>query len=439
MAHVLRSANLDETGMCVSERRGHRPVRGAGAAWLVAAILAVSICAPAAAQQYRSDQPDTRAKANSGAVALCVRDPSNYATDKDRFTDYFQKYYFPAMTQYGPKDLEGLGSLRYDLFSRYLWKTQGKTIQDDLTKLAFQAMQQIVVGRNPPYHPAVRYNAMLVIGMLDEQYAIDSGANRRPPKPLPDANKFLVLAAKAGIEGKIPPALLVGALIGLERHAQYHESLTPEANQAMAAVVLTIIDRDEPIQDVDRDVYAWMQLQAANVLANLGTVGEGNRNLDGLMKLIAGGKSLDVRCEVAGLLPKVKLEGATVDGKPLADQLMKLAVDVARDEAKRARDFQDRHLRGAVRGGMYGQELTLERRPMLARLVKLRDGLQAVAPIAPDDVKAKLASIVAAIRPAADAAEDNDTIDLDLAAKAIQMAGDIQAAVGPQAAGGASS
>jgi hypothetical protein len=427
MAHAHRSrsaATLDPAGW----------PRSALAVWLAAAILAVSVHASAGAQEYRSDQPDMRAKADSGVATVCVQYPANYETDKERFTAYFRDYYFRAMTLYSPKDLEELGDLRYNLFSRYLWKAQSEVVQQDLTDLAYQAMGKIIVADNPPYHPAVRYNAVLVLGMLDQQYAIDSGANRRAPKPMPKANKFLVAAAKAGLEGKIPPALLVGALVGLDRHAQYHKSLAPEATAAMATVALEIINRDEPIQEVDEDVYTWMQLRAASVLANLGAVGQGSRNLNALLKLIAGGKSLDDRCRVAGLLKKINFQGATVDGKAAAEPLMQLALAVSQNEADRANKFRDRYMGGSGgrrdRGDRYGEESeTIERRGMLTRLVDLQAGLQAVGTIAPDAEKTKLAAIVSAISSVVDAAEDDETVDLDLAKKMIEMAEAIEGVV----------
>src|SRR5690606_15009450 len=114
---------------------------------------------------------------------------------------------------------------------------------------AFKAMVPIVVSKgDPAYHPAVRYNAILTIGLLDEQYAIESGANRRPPTPLADANKFLLqVLAVANADKPIPPSLVVGTLVGLERHARYHESLPPEAVEKMADEVLKIANRETPI------------------------------------------------------------------------------------------------------------------------------------------------------------------------------------------------
>src|SRR5262249_19732312 len=150
--------------------------------------------------------------------------------------------------------------------------------------------------------PALRYNAVLVIGMLDQEYAIDSGAGRRPPKPLPEANEFLTQIVSLAADDKpVPPTLLLGALIGLERHAQYHASLPPNDVAAMSAAMLKIVAHEKPIQDMDRDAYAWIRMRAATALAKIGNLGEQNAVHNALIKMITYSKSLDDRCEVAGL------------------------------------------------------------------------------------------------------------------------------------------
>ncbi len=409
---------------------GHRgPAHRGAAAWrvrlvggLATVVLAATLAAPATAQQqYRVDQPNPSAKSKVAAATLCVRNPAEFATRKADFDEYFQKYYFPAMTLYGADDLEELGDLRYDLFSRYLWKSQSPQVQQQLTNLAYQAMGKILVADNPPYHPAVRYNAVLTLGMLDEQYA----TGNQPPEPLAKATDVLTKIVGLGISnGRFPPTIIVGALVGLERHAQYHASLPPEAIQAMATVALKLIDQNQPIQDVDPDIQAWIQLRAAGILANLGTVGQGNRNLTGLLKLVASDKSLDDRCYVANLLSKIDFQGATVDGKAAAEPLVQLALAVSQDEAERAKEYRKTLAGGGgIRyGGRYGENEEFQRRGMLARLTELKAGLQAIAPIAPEATQAQLTTIVAAIDPVIDAAADDKTIDLDLTAKILQMA-----------------
>src|SRR5436189_2909027 len=73
---------------------------------VVASLILVT---SAAAQEYRTDPIDDKAK-NFGAIAqLCVKDPARYAQEKDKVIAYFSGYYFPNMTRTSEQDLGRLG------------------------------------------------------------------------------------------------------------------------------------------------------------------------------------------------------------------------------------------------------------------------------------------------------------------------------------------
>lgn len=404
-------------------------------ATFVLAGLPASICA----QQYKFDPVDDKANVNRGLAGACATGAKNYTAEKEKVQEFFTKYFFPSMTRYQPSDLEKLGSIRYSLFRDYLWRTNSAEMQRDVTESAFAAMRNVCVQ---PYHPAVRYNAVLIVGMLDDEYAVEVGANRRPPKPLPKANALLVQIVNAGAAGKsVPPAVLAGALVGLERHAKFREGLPRDAVEPMTAALLKIVNQDKPLLDMDRDVHAWMRLKAAGVLAQLGTVGANNQVHDGLVKLIADGRTLDDRCAAAALLEKLKYEGAKIDTKTATEKMLVLAGDVADAEAKRAEEFRERRLTGgggysAPRGGLGeggyvgvpGEEADeYPRRHVVARLSDLKTGLRSLRPIVPADSQKKFDAILAAINPAIDATANKDTVSLNVANAVVTMAHAIKA------------
>ena len=420
---------------------------------IVFAWLLVSSAAPlAVAQQYETKPVDNKARLLGPTAQNCVKVPARYATDKDRFIEYFQKYFFPALTRYEPNDLAELGKMRDELLSRYLWASRDERLQSDLTELAFAELQP--VGRSSKFHPAVRYNAILILGMLDQTYPIQGGPNQRPPVPLKQATAELTLIVDYAAQDKpVPPFLVVGALIGLQRHALYHDRLDRATVEAMSAAVLKLAAKDESLPEVDSKVAEWMRIQAATVLANLGSPGPNGEVLTVLTKTIAGETvpkmSLDARCQVAALLKQMKFEGAKVDGQAMAEALLQLAMAVGDSEGKQAKAFEDMQIPGGGFGGGYGGaprgkgrlrldpetlQWEYDTRILLARLGDLRTGLTAAKAIAPADKQPVFDAVLAAIAPAVAAAESSDTIDLTVAGEVLGMAAQIRNAIEPGSA-----
>jgi len=421
---------------------------------LAFALMLFSGALQASAQQYKSLPVDDKARLLGPLAGECVKNPSRYATDKDRFAEYFQSYYFPAMTRPDSEALGELGRMREDLLSRFLWASRDEKLQSDLTTIAFESMWPIATSK--AYHPAVCYNAVLILGRLDKQYAIDNAANRRPPIPLQAATEKLNIIVNSATDGKaVPPYLLVGALIGLERHAQYTDGLGREVVAGMNAAVLKLAAKEEPLPEVDRDVVEWIRVQAATILANLGKSQPTAEQLAAIDKMIAGDTvpkmSLGARCQVAALLNSMKLDSSRLDGKLTTDAVLDLTIRVVDSEAKAAKAFQEANLQGGGYRGSLGsagssrdkgrikfnpdtQEMELDNRLMLARLGDLKLGLTATKRIAPADKQPVLDAVLAAFGPAIAAAESSDTVDLEVASTMVKMADQVRSAVKPGSA-----
>lgn len=407
-----------------------------GRSWhrFMVVLLVVGTGNSAAAQPYQTDPNFDKTAGNRLLVQRCLKDPAEYAANKDKFEEFFTKYFFPKMTRPSPDALAELGKDRYELFTRHLWVTTNEDLQKHLTELARVAMEKMIA--NPAYHPAVRYNAVLIMGLLDEQYAIE---NRRPPKPLPRGTKVLTVIVERATEGnQFPPPVVLGALVGLERHAQYRNSLDPAAVSAMTAALVKLVNQEEPIQDTDSEVYSWLRLRAASALAQLGSPGPNGEVHEALIQLVSGQKSLDDRTAAVGLLEKIKYDGAKIDARATVDALLKLAGDLAAAEGKRAREFEEsaagltgfRGVGVGVATGVYTDPLSdqqaFPRRQVLARLVGLRRGLRAVRPALDDEGRAKLDAIDKTLGPAIAATSSQDG-NLAVAHVVGQMASAIEA------------
>jgi hypothetical protein len=377
-----------------------------------ALVTALWFATIASAQQFRSEPIDEAAKRLGVKTQSWVRNPAEYANSKANFTDFFQKYYFPAMTLSTPNDLAELGELRANLFKNYLWATTNAELQKHLTDMAYAASMK-VLKQAPAYHPAVGYNAVLVLGLLDDEYALEGGANPRPPKPHANANKALTQIVNLGTTSdRFSPPIVLGALIGLERHAKYHQSLPPPAVAAMAAALVKLVNNEKPIQGMDAEAYAWLRLRAASALANLGSLGENNAIHDSIIKLIATSKSLDDRCSAAALLSSFKAayEKAKVDGPATTKALFKLTSDLSAEELKRALDFEKNPALagGSLEFSSNGSDTPDDgypRRHLIARLRNVAMGLNAVKPALPPESQKQVDDILAAFRPVVNAVQ----------------------------------
>jgi hypothetical protein len=398
-----------------------------------------------AQQQWHADPVDKKLGSLSTHAKQWLSNPGGYTSEKERFNEYFNNYYFPDMTKFDETSLGRLGESRYFLFKKYLLATNNESLQSDLTALAYHKMMAIVANKDaagnklsPGYHPAVRYNAILILGMLDKQYGIETGAAKRSPKPLPDANAFLVKVVKfAADDVQLPPWLLLGALIGLDRHAQFHDGLPPENIPPMTAALVKFVSREKPLQELDHEADAWFRMRAAAALAKLGSVGDKNSVHNALIKLITTSKSLDDRCQIAGFLDRITYKDAKLDDPGTAAPLFALARDVAADEDKRAQEFQDQVGGGGSApgrpmsrvgpegaGGSTESEI-YPRRQVLTRLTGLRLALNKVKPALATDTQKTVENVLKAIESARKVTENKDTAELKLAEAIRTMAATI--------------
>ncbi len=405
----------------------------------LAALILLNFVVAATAQEYLTLPIDEKARGLRGIAQMCVKSPADYAANKDKFDEYFTKYHFPAMTRTEPDKLGEVGKLREDLFKTFLWKSTNATLQQDLTQLTFGWMGKIVSADSPPCHPAARYNAILVIGLLDEKYSPDG---RQPPIVYAPATKAMTAVVDQAETGnRFPPPVILGALIGLERHAQFHESVAPEALAAMQAALLKLVTHDKPILEMDRDAYAWMRYRAASALAKLGTVGDKNAIHNAIMQLAVTNKSLDDRCEAAALVEKLNYKEVKLDDAATAEPLFSLARDIGASEDQRARDFQEHGgvgisampIRGPGGPEAYGAQGSdsnaFQRRITLSRLWDLQTALTKVKPSLPTETQKKVDAVLAAIKPTLAAASSKDTVDLKLTESIHTMAEAITKAV----------
>ncbi len=403
------------------------------------------LCTPVAAQRFKSIKPKISVRASKALqadVASAMRSAAAFqASDaQTKIKKYFRTFYFPMMTQQSPTDLSRLGRLREDLFKRYLRPSPVQAAQDFLTKESLGIMR--VLSRDN-YHPAVRYNAVLILGMLDQQYA-GTGADATPPVPLPAAtNELLELLEQDKFKDvKVSPQVKVGAIEGLVRHARF--GIDPQYTQRTTQAAMAVLAQETSSMDISDEVHHWMQCQAASVLIQLSKDAPNDAVQTALTKLIANEKvGLDDRCYVVGLLKKMNYPAAGIDVSAMVLPLGKLTQAVVAEGSEQANDYIElvigknpgRRSGGFGGGGGYGggrrgeQGPKLERSQFLSRLKLITTGAKSLSEGLPEEEKQKILELVTPLLPIIKLSGNKKSIDVEIAEKIVELEGEIDAII----------
>lgn len=440
--HTTWLSSLGALGGCLGCLHLARCRGGRVALVAMLAICSMMLSSPAFAQQYKTIQPRITEKASKvlrPRVAAALRNPGDLAANQQAIDDYFKKYYFPTMTSTSSHGLGQLEKMREDLFKRFLHGAASKPAQDYITNLTLKVMKVIAMDN---YHPAVRYNAVLILGQLDKEYTA-RGANPRPPVPLPEGTSaLLAIMENDEMRGvKIPTMLKVGALVGLERHGRF--GIDPKYAQRTTQAAIAVIQQKETPAEISTDVHHWLKCQAGRVLARQFAAGPSAAVHDALVGMIADkSMSLADRCCVAALLKEMNYAAANgLNTTAAVTALGGLAKDVLGDEAEHARDYKKEILGGDAgnfRRGGFNRRANLggdegpsyERSRLLDRLLSITHGIEAVMAAASPEQKQQLQKLMGPMRPVIATAGAKDSIDEDIVDAVVQLAKEVDQVVG---------
>ncbi|MBA4016320.1 MAG: hypothetical protein C0483_03950 [Pirellula sp.] len=146
--------------------------------------------------------------------------------------------------------------------------TGNANIPQDLHERANQLMIANLVPLigNAQYSMDARYNAMLLLGMLDK--VEPDAAAARPAVPLDSTEPILLQAAKTAT---LPEILRIGALVGLARHCDLQLAGTHRA--AIAAEALALLSAKVPPSGFSANGFHWARKQAIAMVMGLAKTG----------------------------------------------------------------------------------------------------------------------------------------------------------------------
>ena len=191
-------------------------------------------------------------------------------------------YVFAEMTQFSEDRIANLGEMRTEFLKDYLGRqvTGGRRVQF-INSVAIPALQKIITGRdltenaNRNYHPAVRLNAVYLLGLLDSQ-AVDRLANpRKDPIPSATALDQLIAIYESEDAAKFPPYVKVAALAGIQRHVEINGVIPGQITDAnlrkiaTQATGLLTAANPEGQSESDAQLTYWLKRRSMQMLGLL--------------------------------------------------------------------------------------------------------------------------------------------------------------------------
>ncbi len=296
-------------------------------AWVVGATVATAflggratlLAAQAApAPTYDKLPVDPQLKSASTEIKAILSGDSPMSP---QFDNYYNRYAFAQLTL--PEKLNDLSTLRQDI-KRQMRNAKSTEAHDRLVGLCLAMMQKIVAGN---YHPAARYNAMLLLGDLNQKEPVSGRGAVPRPEVLP-----VMLAALA--DARQIDAVKLAALIGILRHAENLPTPADRAQvQQVQAAMLGIVGQKQPPAGRSAEGQAWFRGRAMDVLAALGPTSADAKLVQQLAGMTADStETLSLRCLAARTLGRFAPAAKSMDLSALASDLGRLAADVCKQE-----------------------------------------------------------------------------------------------------------
>jgi hypothetical protein len=305
---------------------------------------------------YNKLEVDDSLKKSQSLVSQVLTKGKFDGSEQQSFDDYFNKYVLPQWTL--PKGITELPKERSKLRSLLGKKTTGgSAVHDHLNEIVLEFMKELVAG---DFHPAVRINAMLMIGELNRE--------EQPVVPLPEALTFLIAVAE---DAKLPSAIRAAAMVGILRHAEAGVQ-DDDVRRTLTTNMLRLATGNLP-PGPSAFGYAWIRMQAIEVLAALRSVGEANAVFNAILKSVSDDKAPQfVRSAAVEGLGQLNYSSATginpVETAVVLGQFAQRACDDELRLAKKAAEERSSRMPGAEPEGAQGPKSLVSRQRMLQRL-----------------------------------------------------------------------
>ena len=313
------------------------------------------------AKAYRDAYRTVKARHSESrsAVTDAIKSGSpNFGADGDK---YMLQYRLASMTQTSDAYLSRLGSFRTDFLKLYMGSRASANIRRTVIGKVLPELEKIAL--DDQFHPAVRVNAVSMIGLLDQQ-AGDSGT-----PPVPSAAAYASLK-KIWADRTAGEAVRASALSGIRRFAEISRRGERDESSVgdFKGQAIAILKGSSPGQDDwQPDFDYWMKRRATQIL---GFIGTGNDVVDAIVAVMKEetkpGEHNNFWLRFDGLQALANLRFDQLDRAkitPLIDDVLGFLADILETEAATLERQVDELVYTNILWGDYDLEDEKGRRP----------------------------------------------------------------------------
>lgn len=192
------------------------------------------------------------------------------AENRAQLENLYNLYYFPYLTQTGDNELKNLANERQNFLRDLELSGRNPEAHNLLTSLALARLTPIV--RDDKFHPAVRYNAMMIIGSLNDQEFLRGSGTPTLPVPMLRALPILLEEFRRPAN---PDSIKLAALLGLSRHLEWENEKPQNAppmpanlRQDVIKELLTLAQANQAPAGRDVAGHLWLRRRAVEALGH---------------------------------------------------------------------------------------------------------------------------------------------------------------------------
>ena len=241
----------------------------------------------------------------------------------------------PSLPSFRPETglpVNDLPDVRLRLFRDFIQRASNQQAREELINLTYTYMWGIVRGN---FHPLAKFNAMLVVGALNESEARTGGGSPSPPLPLAKALQDMIVELENPQQND---AVRVAAMIGIQRHAKL-DGQQPASNRMAGSKKVDLVGKVAKIlygvKPVNRSQvgHNWLRRMAIETIGYTHDPGVGNKNAKEFARILAD-ESESRSMRLAAGLAYSRLEFDNAPPIPTADiftQFAHLSLQSTRD------------------------------------------------------------------------------------------------------------